>query len=156
MLHPYTMVYNLHCLCIVYAYTYFCFRFAQGLKKLLYTVSPILYLLMFIATCQGKFTHYTCQINFSTGQANPTHYNNYLVVSLYPQVFTYYCATYVTIIYKCMLCRPTSELQCSYSYLTIASTSSYHVYTLYNQLNINFNQPFGHNQPPFLAPGFAQ
>ena len=31
----------------------------QGLKKLLFTVSPTLYLLMFIATCQGKFTHYS-------------------------------------------------------------------------------------------------
>ena len=30
-----------------------------GAKKLLFTVSPTLYLLMFIATCQGKFTHYT-------------------------------------------------------------------------------------------------
>ena len=31
----------------------------QGLKKFLFTVSPILYLLMSIATRQGKFTHYS-------------------------------------------------------------------------------------------------
>ena len=33
--------------------------YMAGAKKLLFTVSPILYLLMFIATCQGKFTHYS-------------------------------------------------------------------------------------------------
>ena len=31
----------------------------QWLKKLLFTVSPTLYVLMFKATGQGKFTHYT-------------------------------------------------------------------------------------------------
>ena len=31
----------------------------HGLKKPSFTVSPILYLLIFIATCQGKSTHYT-------------------------------------------------------------------------------------------------
>ena len=30
-----------------------------GAKKLLFTVSPTLYLLMFIAIRQGKFTHYS-------------------------------------------------------------------------------------------------